>query len=533
MELIDKAYSSGNISRGEKIFYNVQAIFAPQNLPSEFQSASPSVIRSGTPFVNEALDNWAILTPEQQALVSGYLTRPSNELEYISGESHFAIHYDTSGYDSVPLEDLNSNDIPDYVERIGLYSDSCYRHYQYNLEYYPPPMDGDSLYDIYLVNMPYAYGLTVKEDPGDSAWDDFSSYIQINSTLNIAQPNHDPEGTVIGAQKITCAHEYYHATQLAYSYEPSPNLWWTEGTAVFFEDEVYDEADNHYSFLPDFFNYPDTSLIDSSPSGLGYHSYSTFIWPSFLSEKFGIDILKKIWEYIRYSDPLPSIDSALGLFSEEMTTVFPEFTVWNYFTESRADTAYHDDGANYPLIMIDQTVSSCPFTGIYPNNAPDGLASNYIVAYPDTSQIGLLLLKFEGSSSVRWAFSYVCMDDDIAAVVGECEVNVQGNTDCGIYDFSRYDSVTFIPCVVSQWHDDNYYEFNTEVHPLGDADGSGEVNLLDLTYIIKYLYKGGSPPKYDDLMGDGDCNGTINILDVSYLIYYLYRSGPPPCSYRP
>ena len=61
----------------------------------------------------------------------------------------------------------------------------------------------------------------------------------------------------------------------------------------------------------------------------------------------------------------------------------------------------------------------------------------------------------------------------------------------------------------------------------GDADGSGDVNILDVSHIIAYLYKNGAAP-VPIASGDPDGNGTINILDVSYLITYLYKSGPPP-----
>jgi hypothetical protein len=61
----------------------------------------------------------------------------------------------------------------------------------------------------------------------------------------------------------------------------------------------------------------------------------------------------------------------------------------------------------------------------------------------------------------------------------------------------------------------------------GDADGSGEINLLDITYLINYIYKGGPEPlPYDS--GDSNGNGMINILDVTYLINYIYKGGPEP-----
>jgi len=65
----------------------------------------------------------------------------------------------------------------------------------------------------------------------------------------------------------------------------------------------------------------------------------------------------------------------------------------------------------------------------------------------------------------------------------------------------------------------------------GDADGSGIYNILDVTYLINYLYKSGPPPTpYALCSGDADCNCQINILDVTYLINYLYKSGNPPCT---
>jgi hypothetical protein len=65
----------------------------------------------------------------------------------------------------------------------------------------------------------------------------------------------------------------------------------------------------------------------------------------------------------------------------------------------------------------------------------------------------------------------------------------------------------------------------------GDADGSGNHNLLDATHIINYLYKNGpAPTPYQICSGDADCDCKVNLLDVTYLINYLYKNGNPPCS---
>ena len=61
----------------------------------------------------------------------------------------------------------------------------------------------------------------------------------------------------------------------------------------------------------------------------------------------------------------------------------------------------------------------------------------------------------------------------------------------------------------------------------GDANGDGSINLLDIVYIISYLYKEGSMPvpvEKVDVNGDGH----VNLMDVTYFIQYVYRSGPLP-----
>ncbi len=62
----------------------------------------------------------------------------------------------------------------------------------------------------------------------------------------------------------------------------------------------------------------------------------------------------------------------------------------------------------------------------------------------------------------------------------------------------------------------------------GDVDRNETINLLDITFLINFLYKEGPEP-YPPTSGDADCNLRINILDITYLISYLYKDGPPPC----
>jgi hypothetical protein len=62
----------------------------------------------------------------------------------------------------------------------------------------------------------------------------------------------------------------------------------------------------------------------------------------------------------------------------------------------------------------------------------------------------------------------------------------------------------------------------------GDINNDGNINILDVSYLIRFLYKGGPAPVPTPDAGDINNSGTINISDITYLINYLYKSGSPP-----
>jgi hypothetical protein len=61
----------------------------------------------------------------------------------------------------------------------------------------------------------------------------------------------------------------------------------------------------------------------------------------------------------------------------------------------------------------------------------------------------------------------------------------------------------------------------------GDANGSSTINMLDITYLISYLYRDGPAPEPEEA-GDANGSGSVNMLDITYLIAYLYKGGPEP-----
>jgi len=72
----------------------------------------------------------------------------------------------------------------------------------------------------------------------------------------------------------------------------------------------------------------------------------------------------------------------------------------------------------------------------------------------------------------------------------------------------------------------------------GNVDGLishiGPIDVADLTYLVGFLFRGGTPPPCEE---EGNTDGIIShiglidIADLTYLVEYLFRGGPnpPPC----
>jgi hypothetical protein len=63
----------------------------------------------------------------------------------------------------------------------------------------------------------------------------------------------------------------------------------------------------------------------------------------------------------------------------------------------------------------------------------------------------------------------------------------------------------------------------------GDLNWDGMINILDISYFIKYLYLSGPRPFPEPVVGDCNCDRRVDILDIAAIIDYLYRGAGPLC----
>lgn len=266
------------------------------------------------------------------------MSRPSTDTSIISPAGYFRIHYNTSG-----------SDVPGYdIQEAAKAADSSYRYEVQYLGFLPPPGDagagGDSLYDIYILNLGGVYGYTEIEDEISPGSRTYYSYIYIdNDFLGFYTAG-------IEAARVTLAHEIHHAIQIGRYILRKQGVsfldtYFYELTATAMEEFVFDSVNDYYGYQNSFFTSPDKPL----PQQSGYNSAH---WNIFLVEKFkDISILRHQWELMRHYRPLEAVQYSLTERGSSFAAAWQSFAEWCYFTGYRYKSGYFEEGMYYPVIQ--------------------------------------------------------------------------------------------------------------------------------------------------------------------------------------
>ena len=304
---------------------------------------------------------------------------------------HFRFHYTRTGPHAPPLEDFHPrNGVPDYVDRCADAMERAY-HIQIDLmgfkipyiDFWAAQNGGNHKYDVYIFTFP-ALGITTAdwfEGRVLSTALTVAPYFMINSRI------YDYVGKMEGLRYLetTCTHEFLHGIQFGYNaYMPT---WFMEASATWIEVITYDGGEiddgdtlpdpdepnetNAYNYyihqLRRWFLIPDISL----ESRIGDHEYGSVIWTLYMAERFGYDIVRQF--YGNTTDgSYREMGNFYDVFIDNGTTLaeaFKTFTVWNYFTHTRANTNTRYRATKTPTVfrqspfiptMFTPTIQSAP-----------------------------------------------------------------------------------------------------------------------------------------------------------------------------
>lgn len=321
------------------------------------------------------------------------LARP--QLAYTFETDKFSIHYEKDGPYAVynPNEDINPPDgVPDYINRMGEYLELAYDVYSHGLNFdYPPPdggAGGNDKYDIYVTDI---IGLTVPDVhtnyyPGRDA---YTAYSFIGHDLRNQYHPDDP----LPFLKATCAHELFHGFQAAYrAYPEDYPSWWYEITADWAEERVFDNLNEVYYYIPDYYRKIDHSIYLTG----GSHMYGAWVWAEYLSENYGNDIIRQIFiKLINYDNSLAAINATLSIIGQDINSCFADFSRWNYFTGSLWRPGYFEEGAYFPeSVPISITHTTYPTGLIETPKAVQSLGCAYLLFLKPEQQKANLNIMF-------------------------------------------------------------------------------------------------------------------------------------------
>ena len=287
-------------------------------------------------------------------------------LDKFLDSEYFRFHYSTSGAHAVDTKDIDNNLRPDYVEEVIKVFDYVADKLHNEMGYTRPPSDGyysstrdkggSNHYDIYIRSIPSKYyGYVQPEEYSQGNGDNERSELRNEKnafTSYMAIRNNYKKFSLSELEniKVTAAHEYFHAIQFGYDGWEKP--WLLEASAIWMEEEIYDEINDCYQYMKDWFKYPHKSLDES-----GFHWYGSFIFFEYIEQHMGgSDTIREIMEASVQSNSKEkdgshlAINQALKLNNHSFQKALNGMSVANQIMSSFESKNYsYEEAESYPV----------------------------------------------------------------------------------------------------------------------------------------------------------------------------------------
>ncbi len=409
-----------------------------EELPDNFKSATPYLIS----LANQARQG---SSKTQQAWLSLVWERYDDVAPDTFGSpgGNFLIHYAPSGVHAPWQGNLGNNPatgVPVFVEKTADIFDSVWTHMMDDLGFDPPPDDsfyasgGDYRFDVYLADLCTlepdllcnAYGATFPDVLTGPNNQYATAFMVLDNDFQEIDVYKDKP---LDAIRVTAAHEFFHVVQFGYDYHEFEDMGtpgttaddrhhWLEMSSVWMEEEIYDNINDYYYYLPSYFSLVHRSLQTNNP---GIYQYAAVVWPLFLSEMWGRDAIRIIWEKCRetmgpnvFQDAIPEAIDELSGGEYDMERALSEFYTWVYFTGDRTKPNFgYEEAPFYPMVADyivrgRDTINYMPIFNEYPFTfadpryefLPDHNGAFYIRMNNLSQLDSVLNIQFRGSTRI-------------------------------------------------------------------------------------------------------------------------------------
>lgn len=216
---------------------------------------------------------------------------------------HFCIHWVAVGIDAPSLVDANEDGVPDYVDRVEEVAEYVYSIENGKLGWRDPKSDGRKgggrgKTDVYLDQIGGALFGYAAPDRGQATKAhrlprSLHGYLVIDNDYD---PREFPGTTPQHDLEVTFAHEYNHILQ--FGYDAYQDAWFAESSAVWMEDQVYDDIDDYLRYVRRWVKRFDTPLTANS-----IKEYGSAVWTKWLARRYGGAIVRQAWARAVHTRP--------------------------------------------------------------------------------------------------------------------------------------------------------------------------------------------------------------------------------------
>ncbi len=338
LALIDDAQQKGSIDKNSAWTFRFQRLFEPDKLPERFRSPTPM------PDADEMVRRYMRVKPELDPAVARqldrYLKRPDDP------ESFFFSRFADAGQGRGILQLGPDKAFADgrSDRPILLFHTDCSsapirvwapKHRKADAIRARKKIDGRDIYNTFKTLL----GRVPLDDSGDHP-NGGDGRLDIYM-LPTGQVGKDASGVCISAGRgrqcpayifinwhlvgddltTTLAHEVFHAFQ--YSFDVFEDLWWMEGTAVWSEDLIVKDWNGEWDYLGEVFLRP-RFRMEPITEDESLHEYGIYLFPYYLSQQHGKQIVAEIWKNCVDKNSLDAIDAVL-----DFDDAFKEFVLFN------------------------------------------------------------------------------------------------------------------------------------------------------------------------------------------------------------
>ncbi len=275
------------------------------------------------------------------------------------GNSSVLVWYTTTGTNAVDPTSTRSDSVPDDVATVATVTADALAEYA-TMGFAVPVSDatnpacgsngGDGRLDVYLFAMNGADGETVAESgrcaAGGGTATVCASFIIAQSKLAVYYTTAE-----VGIRTVL-PHESFHVVQNAY--DANLDRFWAEGTAQWAAKTLDPSLTDLERFLPSFFQQTSRALDGPANGVTASFLYGAAIWPVFLTQRFGDDIVRAILDQEGQTggSALAATDVVLQSMQTSMAVEYPLFSSWNAATGTRAGSGGYTSAATYPMVTV-------------------------------------------------------------------------------------------------------------------------------------------------------------------------------------